>query len=243
MVKIAPSILAADFTKLGEEIESVIQAGADLIHVDVMDGKFVNNTTSGVLMYRTAMSTSNIPVDTHLMVENPLEWIRKNVIATDICELIYDEEKSGMQGENSLYLFKTEQLPTITFHIEAVSVEEVDEIITILHQNKIHVGIAIKPSTPIDTLFPYLDKIDMVLVMTVEPGFGGQDLILGCLEKVQALRSIYPKIDIEVDGGINIKTANIAKKAGANILVAGTAIFKEENRKKVIDALRGQKEG
>lgn len=209
MVKIAPSILAADFENLEQEIKSVEDAGADYIHIDVMDGDFVTNKTLGLEMLKRSNQATDLILDTHLMVENPIDWID-------------DFSKSDI----------------ITFHLEAVDEETANKIIDELHEREIKAGISIKPDTPVEEIIPYIEKIDMVLVMTVEPGKGGQKLIPECLEKVRVLREISPDIDIEVDGGINLETITEVKSAGANIIVAGTAIFGAENRKYVIDKLK-----
>ena len=209
MVKIAPSILAADFENLEKEIESVVQAGADYIHVDVMDGEFVNNETCGLEMYERARKVTDKVIDTHLMVENPENWID-------------DFSKSDI----------------ITFHIEAVDEETADRIIDRLHELDIKAGITLKPDTPIEEIIPYLDKVDMVLIMTVEPGWGGQKLIEECLEKVRIIRSLNQDIDIEVDGGVNLENVENVKNAGANIIVAGTAVFKANDRRYVIEKMK-----
>lgn len=209
MVKVAPSILAADFQNLEKEIESVVQAGADYIHVDVMDGEFVNNETCGLEMYERARKVTDKVIDTHLMVENPENWID-------------DFSKSDI----------------ITFHIEAVDEETADRIIDRLHELDIKAGITLKPDTPIEEIIPYLDKVDMVLIMTVEPGWGGQKLIEECLEKVRIIRSLNQDIDIEVDGGVNLENVENVKNAGANIIVAGTAVFKANDRRYVIEKMK-----
>lgn len=209
MVKVAPSILAANFENLEEEIKSVIDAGADIVHVDVMDGEFVPNETPGIEMFEKAKKSGNIIIDTHLMVENPENWI-EDFLTSDI----------------------------ISFHIEAVDEETCDRLIDRLHEHDIKVGIAIKPDTSVDEIKPFLDKIDMALVMTVEPGYGGQKLIEQCLEKIKVIKELNPYIQIEVDGGINVSNAEKVKNAGATILVAGTAIFKASDRKDAIEKLK-----
>ena len=209
MVKIAPSILAADFENLENEIEEVEKAGADYIHIDVMDGEFVANKTCGLEMLERSNSSTSLTLDTHLMVENPIDWID-------------DFSKSDI----------------ITFHIEATDEETANKIIDELHEKEIKAGISIKPDTPIEEIIPYIDKVDMILVMTVEPGMGGQKLIPECLEKVRNLREIAPSLDIEVDGGINLENIEEVKSAGANVIVAGTAIFGAKDRKMVIDRLK-----
>ena len=209
MVKIAPSILAADFENLENEIKDVERAGADYIHIDVMDGEFVTNKTPGLEMLKRSNASTNLTLDTHLMIENPLDWIE-------------DFSESDI----------------ITFHVEAADEETANKIIEELHEREIKVGISIKPDTSVDEIMPYIDKIDMVLVMTVEPGRGGQKLIPECLEKVRTLREFAPDIDIEVDGGINLETIDMVKNAGANVIVAGTAVFGATDRKYVIDRLR-----
>ena len=211
MVKIAPSILAADFENLENEIKEVEKAGADYIHIDVMDGEFVANKTFGLEMLERSNSSTSLILDTHLMVENPIDWID-------------DFSKSDI----------------ITFHIEATDEETANKIIDELHEKEIKAGISIKPDTQVEEIIPYIDKVDMILVMTVEPGMGGQKLIPECLEKVRNLREIAPSLDIEVDGGINLENIEEVKNAGANVIVAGTAIFGAKDRKMVIDRLRGE---
>lgn len=209
MVKVAPSILAANFENLEEDIKKVEKLGADYIHIDVMDGEFVSNKTEGLEMLKRSNDTTDLPLDTHLMVDDPLNWI-EDFLESDI----------------------------ITFHIETTDEETANKIIEELHEKEVKVGIAIKPDTKLEEVLPYIEKIDMVLIMTVEPGRGGQELIPECLEKVSILREISKDIDIEVDGGVNLKNIDEIKKAGANIIVAGTSIFKAENMEMTIKKLK-----
>ena len=209
MVKIAPSILAADFDNLENEVSDVEKAGADYIHIDIMDGEFVNNETPGLEMLTRTYETTSLTLDTHLMVEEPQNWLDDVVLSN-----------------------------VVTFHIEAVNIETAEKIIDYLHERDIKAGVAIKPDTSIEDIMPILEKIDVVLVMLVEPGFGGQKMILSCLEKVKTLRSLKPDMDIEVDGGVNLENVQLVKDAGANIIVAGTAIFKRNDRKFVIEEMK-----
>lgn len=210
MVKIAPSILAADMNNLERDIKEVASLGADYIHIDVMDGKFVPNETDGLMMLKLAKNATDTVLDVHFMVENPLEYIKPFIEDADI----------------------------ITFHIEAVDKVQLEEIIKLLKAKNKKIAIALKPKTSINEVIPFLEKIDMVLIMTVEPGFGGQKLIPETIEKISDLKKIKPELDIEVDGGINLDTAKLVKEAGANVLVAGTAIFKSKDKRKTIDELR-----
>jgi ribulose-phosphate 3-epimerase len=209
MIKVAPSILSADFNNLENEIREVVQAGGDYIHIDVMDGKFVENVTEGIKMFKTARSVTEKTIDVHLMVENPQDYID-------------DFEKADI----------------ITFHIETVDENTAWELIKNIKSKNIKVGISIKPNTKLDRIIKFLEHINQVLIMTVEPGKGGQELIPDTINKIKELRKINSLIDIEVDGGINLDTAKIVKEAGANILVAGTAIFKADNKNKIIEELK-----
>ena len=206
---IAPSILSADFAKLGQEVRDVEKAGADWIHVDVMDGHFVPNITIGPLVVKAIRPVTKLPLDVHLMIKNPERHI----------------ESFAKAGSD-----------IITFHCEVE--EDPKEIIKLIRYYKKKVGISIKPKTELKSIESVLPMVDMVLIMTVEPGFGGQEFILDCLPKIEEVRSIFKK-DIEVDGGINEKTARDVVASGANILVAGTSVFGEKDYAQAIKKLRG----
>ena len=205
MVKVAPSILSVDIDKIESEVADLEKAGADYIHIDVMDGEFVPNETQGIAMIENAHDGTNLPLDTHLMVENPEALLEDFLLLSNI----------------------------ITFHIETAH-----RIIDILHECEVSAGIAIKPDTPVEEIIPYLDDIELVLVMLVEPGFGGQVMIESCLEKVRKIREMKPDIDIEVDGGINLSNVDRVKAAGANMIVSGTAIVKAEDKASVISKMK-----
>ena len=205
-VKIAPSILSADFGKLNEDIKS-IEKYVDLIHVDVMDGHFVPNITIGAPAVAKIKSAK--PLDVHLMIENPEKYVE-------------DFAKAGAS--------------IITVHSEVC--KDLKGLLKKIHALGVKAGVSVKPNTKVSNIFDVLDLADMVLIMTVEPGFGGQKFMEDMMEKVSVLRKKKPKLDIEVDGGINAETAKIAVKAGANVLVAGSYIFGVKNRKKAIMSLR-----
>ncbi len=213
MIKISPSILACDFTKLGEEIESIRLGGAEMAHLDVMDGIFVTNISFGLPVIESIRKSTSMFLDVHLMITKPERYIERFIDAgADL----------------------------VTFHIEATDCP--DKCIEMIKSKGKLAAISVKPNTPVEDIYPYLDRCDMILVMTVEPGYGGQALIPECLEKVKKLKAEIDKrglaIDIQVDGGINEKNASDAKAAGANVLVAGSAVFKYEDRKSAIDKLR-----
>ena len=213
-VKIAPSILAADFSQLGEDIQKVAEAGADLIHFDIMDGHFVPNLTMGVDLVKAVRRYTDLPFDVHLMVTHPQDYIESFV---DV-------------GAN-----------LITIHAEIVTAP-IDVVIGKIKSLNVLVGLATRPQTPISVIDPYLPDLDLVLPMSVEPGFGGQKFMLDTLEKIsyidKRIKEIGKSIDLEVDGGINEKTAPLVIERGATILVAGTAIFKQSNYADAMSQLR-----
>ncbi len=200
-ILVSPSILSADFASLGEDIKKVAEAGADLIHVDVMDGHFVPNISIGVPVVKSARSATKLPFDVHLMISDPLTYSEAFV-------------KAGAD--------------LIVFHAESDS--DIQATIDKIKELGVAVGISVKPKTPASVLAPFIDQIDLVLVMTVEPGFGGQSFMEDQLPKIREIRSMIDatgkNIHLEVDGGISPKTVDLVKEAGANMLVAGTAVFK-----------------
>lgn len=212
MVKIAPSILSADFAKLGEEIKEVEAFGADYIHVDVMDGHFVPNITIGPLIVEAIRPITNLPLDVHLMIENPDQYIPAFA-------------KAGAD--------------ILTVHQEACI--HLDRTIALIKDSGVKPGVVINPATPAELLQPILPKVDLVLVMTVNPGFGGQTFIESTVEKIRKLaiwrEEMGLSYEIEVDGGVNTDTAKICTDAGADVLVAGSAIFNQPDRKKAIQAI------
>ena len=215
MKLIAPSILSADFAKLGEEVQAVTAAGADWIHCDIMDGHFVPALTVGPMIVEAVSRATELPRDVHLMIENPDDYIPAFA-------------KAGAS--------------LITVHQEACP--HLHRSINLIRESGCQTGVAINPSTPVGTLTQILDQVDLILIMTVNPGFGGQQFIESCLPKVAELRQIIDRLGrpvlIEVDGGI--KPDNVARlaEAGADVFVAGSAIFKSPDYSKTIAAFRAQ---
>ncbi|GED58334.1 ribulose-phosphate 3-epimerase [Brevibacillus formosus] len=216
MVKIAPSILSADFARLGDEILDVEKGGADWIHVDVMDGHFVPNITIGPLIVEAIRPVTKLPLDVHLMIEEPDRYIPQFA-------------KSGADW--------------ITVHQEAC--RHLHRTLYLIKEQGVKAGVVLNPATPISTIEPVLADLDMVLLMTVNPGFGGQKFIHSVVPKVAQLRKMLNErglghVEIEIDGGVNAQTARLCEEAGATVLVAGSAVFNQENRGQAIAAIRGQ---
>ncbi len=208
---IAPSILSSDFSHLADEIKRLEDGNADWIHVDVMDGHFVPNLTIGAPVVKSLKKVSNIPLDVHLMISNPENYIKDFALAgSDI----------------------------ITFHFEAAK-EKTEDIIKHIKSFNIKAGVSIKPKTKPDEIKPYINDIDLILIMTVEPGFGGQKFMSDCANKIIEIKSFAKKdLIIEVDGGINKETAKYCKELGANALVAGNYVFSYGDIKEAIKSLR-----
>ncbi|ART76303.1 ribulose-phosphate 3-epimerase [Sutcliffiella horikoshii] len=213
MIKIAPSILSADFANLGKDILDVEQGGADYIHIDVMDGHFVPNITIGPLIVEAVRPITKLPLDVHLMIENPDAYIA-------------DFAKAGAD--------------IISVHVEAC--RHLHRTIQHIKSQGVKAGVVINPATPVESIIPILNDVDMVLLMTVNPGFGGQAFIHDVLPKIKQVASLAEErglsIDIEVDGGVNPETAKLCVDAGANVLVAGSAIYNKEDRKQAISSIR-----
>jgi ribulose-phosphate 3-epimerase len=216
-IKLAPSILSADFARLGEEVHSVEAGGADLIHVDVMDGHFVPNITIGPLIVEAIKPHTKLPLDVHLMIENPDTYIPHFV-------------KAGAD--------------IISVHVEAT--RHLHRTLQLIHSLGIKASVALNPHTPLTMIEHVMSELDMVLLMTVNPGFGGQKFIPNVLPKIEALRTMLnarglQHVEIEVDGGVNPETSRLVREAGANVLVAGSAVYNAPYRAEAMRLIRGKK--
>lgn len=213
MMKISPSILSCDYGKMADELVNMEQCGADYMHIDVMDGHFVPNITLGAPVVKCIRKSTSVPFDVHLMISEPLKYI------DDFCDAGAD---------------------IISFHVESDS--PISETIDKILSRGVKASLTVKPKTPVDEVFPYLDRLSMVLIMTVEPGFGGQKFMSDMMPKVKALREEIERrgldIEIEVDGGINETTIIEAAKAGADVFVSGNAIFSSSDRKGAIEKFK-----
>ena len=209
-LKIAPSILSADFAYLAQDCRDVLNAGADWLHIDVMDGDFVPNLSLGIPVLAGLSKAVDAFYDVHLMIRRPLEYI----------------EAFARAGAD-----------LITFHLEADS--DVEKTIEAIHAAGCRAAVSVRRATPVEEVFPYLDRLDMVLIMSVEPGFGGQKFMPQAVDKIAALRGrAGDGLMIQVDGGVDANTAPLCTRAGADVLVAGSAVFGKKDRKEAISAIR-----
>ena len=216
MAKIAPSILSADFANLERDIHDLEVNGADMVHVDIMDGIFVPNISIGIPVVQAIRPVTQLPLDVHLMIDRPIRYVEQFV-------------KAGADY--------------VTIHIEADQPQNTLEALDKIHELGCKAGIVLKPKTPVEAAIPYLEKCDMILVMTVEPGFGGQSFMADMMPKIKQLREwmddINPECLIEVDGGVDAVTHTVCKENGADVLVAGSAYFKATDRAAFVKTIQG----
>ena len=215
MIKVSPSILSADFVNLERDIRALTPAGADYVHVDVMDGLFVPNITIGIPVVAAIRKITDLPLDVHLMIDRPIRYV------DDFC-------KAGSD--------------ILTVHVEADTEENTLAALRRIRENGVRAAISVKPKTPAEAVLPYLPYCDLILVMTVEPGFGGQAFMQDMMPKLKAIRAwidaLNPACELEVDGGINEKTALVCRENGANVLVAGSAFFKSADPAAFVNAVK-----
>ena len=213
MIKIAPSILSADFAMLGDEIRKIEEAGADMVHIDVMDGHYVPNLTIGLPVIKSIRKITKLPFDVHLMIDNAERYLE-------------DYHAAGAD--------------IITVHMEAV--KHIHRVVQSIHKLGIKAGVALNPGTPLCMVEPVLEDVDMILLMSVNPGFGGQSYIHSVTDKIRELRRMLNErnlnTDIQVDGGVDAVTVKDVIEAGANVIVAGSAVYKAEDTREIISVLR-----
>ncbi len=216
MAKIAPSILAADFANLGRDVQNIAENGGDWVHVDIMDGNFVPNISIGIPVVKALRPVTDLPLDVHLMIDKPVRYVEEFV-------------KAGADW--------------LTIHIEADEPQNILEALDKIRALGAHPAISLKPKTPAEAAIAYLEKVDMVLVMTVEPGFGGQKFMEDQMSKIRKLRKMLDEVNpgcvIEVDGGVDAVTHAVCKENGAEVLVAGSAYFKAEDRRAFVRMIQG----
>ncbi|MGM9564146.1 MAG: ribulose-phosphate 3-epimerase [Faecousia sp.] len=215
MIKVSPSILSADFVNLERDIRALSPAGADYVHVDVMDGLFVPNITIGIPVVAAIRKITELPLDVHLMIDRPIRYV------DDFC-------KAGSD--------------ILTIHVEADTEENTLAALKRIRENGVRAAISVKPKTPAEAVLPFLPYCDLILVMTVEPGFGGQSFMEDMMPKLRKIRTFIdaqkPDCELEVDGGINETTARTCREHGANVLVAGSAYFKHPDKKEFVRKLK-----
>ena len=216
MIKVSPSILSADFVNLERDIRALTPAGADYVHIDVMDGNFVPNISIGIPVVAAIRGITDLTLDVHLMIDRPVRYVER------FC-------KAGAD--------------ILTIHIEADTEENTIEALKTIRACGVKAAISVKPKTPAEAVLPYLELCDLILVMTVEPGFGGQSFMADMMPKVTKIRSYIdernPSCELEVDGGVNAQTAKICTDAGANVLVAGRAFFKAADKAAFVKTIKG----
>ena len=215
MIKVSPSILSADFANMAQDLQMLKKTGAEYIHVDIMDGHFVPNLSMGFPMVSAARRVSDLVVDVHLMIDTPIRYVER------FCDAGAD---------------------ILTIHVEADSEENTKKALDMIRAKGVKPAICVKPKTPAEAVLPFIDKVDLILVMTVEPGFGGQSFMADMMPKLKRISEYIkerrPGCELEVDGGVNAQTAKVCTAAGANVLVAGSAFFKAGDKAAFVRAVK-----